>query len=376
MKIFVVDDDVTARLLALDALRESGHELRELATGAALLEAATEGPDLILLDIEMPGMDGIAACRALCQEGLDPARVIFVSSHDDLETRLAAYDAGGSDYLVKPYAAQELVLKVRVAEAMLGQRADLAAQASYARDTAFTAMAAMGEMGSVLHFLRASFACREPEALARAMFDSLADLGLPGLVEIRLPDGRHDYSSQGACTPLEVSILGHAEGMGRIFQFRDRLVVNYPGLTLVVNRLPLDDPDRIGRLRDHLALMVEGASEKVLAQGHEQRRQQQAGMLQALAADLGQTLLSIDGRQAETRMRALQIDSDYLEELVRAFVHLGLTDAQENALAAMAEHTHLQLAHLLDEDHGISDHLRAVAEQLRQLGAGEVPAPD
>jgi hypothetical protein len=70
-------------------------------------------------------------------------------------------------------------------------------------------------------------------------------------------------------------------------------------------------------------------------------------------------------------MHALEIDTAYQEELVSAFVHLGLTDAQENALAGMAERHHLQLANLLDEEYVISDRLRAVAEQLRQLGAME-----
>jgi len=100
------------------------------------------GVDLILLDIEMPGMDGISTCRHLFGEGLDQTLVIFVSGHDDLEQRLAAYEAGGSDFIVKPYAPQELVRKVQLAGELRRQRADLANQASYARETAFTAMAA------------------------------------------------------------------------------------------------------------------------------------------------------------------------------------------------------------------------------------------
>lgn len=374
MKIFVVDDEAHARMLALDALSELGHETCELDSGSALLQAMDEVPDLILLDIEMPGMDGISACRHLFGEGIDQTQVIFVSGHDDLEHRLAAYEAGGSDFIVKPYAPQELLRKVHLAGECRRQRADLAAQAGMARDTAFTAMAAMGEMGNVLHFLRASFACREPRQLAEIMLATLAEYGLTGLVGIRLPGGDHCYSPQGPCSPLEGSILSHAVGMDRIFQFRDRMVVNYPAITLVVHQLPMDDPDRIGRLRDHLALLAEGASEKVQAMIQEQRSQAQAKVIQAAVAELGQTLLSIDSNQAETRLRALQIDSDYLEELVRGFVHLGLSEAQEEFLAQMAERTHMQLASLLHEDHGISDRLREVAGQLRQLGSQD-PGP-
>jgi len=374
MKVFVVDDDELARLLANDALGGLGHEIRELETGSALQAAAEEAPDLILLDIEMPDMDGISACRALRQAGHDHPFIIFISSHDDLENRLAAYDAGGSDFIAKPYDPQELAQKVRIAEVILQQRTQLTAQASYACDTAFTAMASMGEMGNVLHFLRASFSCRTPEQLATAVLHTLQEFGLQGMLDMRLPSGKLCFSSQGECTPLEVSILAHAESMDRIFQFRDRLVLNYPALTLVVHKLPLHEPERVGRQRDHLALLAEGASEKIQAMILEQHRQAQASGIHAAVAELSQTLIAIESNQAETRMRALQIDSDYLEALVSAFVHLGLTDAQENALAGMAERSHLQLTTLLDDDYTISNRLRAVAEQLRQLGTLETGA--
>lgn len=374
MKVFVVDDEETARLLAIDALQGLGHELRELEDGSALVAAAEETPDLILLDIEMPRMDGLSACRALRQAGHDHPVVLFVSSHDDLENRLAAYDAGGCDLIAKPYDPQELSQRVRIAEGVLQQRTELSAQASYARETAFTAMASMGEMGNVLHFLRASFTCGTPEQLARAMLDTLQEFGLQGMLEMRLPSGKLCFSSQGECTPLEVSILAHAERMDRIFQFRDRLVLNYPALTLVVHNLPLQESERVGRLRDHLALLAEGASEKLQAMILEQHRQTQASGIHAAVAELSQTLIAIESNQAETRMRALQIDADYLEALVGAFVHLGLTDAQENTLAEMAERSHLKLTTLLDEDYTISNRLRSVAEQLRQLGTLETGA--
>ncbi len=295
MKIFVVDDDATARLLVVDALHGLGHDIHELGTATALLDAVDQNPDLVLLDIEMPEMDGIRACGALRQRDVHQPRVMFVSSHDDLDSRLAAYDAGGNDFIVKPFTPQELVQKVQNTAALLTQRTELAARASFAQETAFTAMASMGEMGKVLHFLRVSFACREAEQLSRALLDTLHEFDLHGLVQIRLLDEIRCLSSQGECTPLECSILSHAAGMDRIFQFRDRLVLNYPGLTLVAQNLPLDDADRVGRLRDHLALLAEGASEKVQAIIHEKQRQSQSGVIRNVVAELSQTLLALEG---------------------------------------------------------------------------------
>ncbi|MBV5333424.1 response regulator, partial [bacterium] len=78
-------------------------------------------------------------------------------------------------------------------------------------------------------------------------------------MQLRVQGHSHSYSSQGKCSPLETSILDHAKGMERIFQFHDRLAINYPGITLLALALPLENPDQVGRLRDHLATLAEGA---------------------------------------------------------------------------------------------------------------------
>ena len=189
MKIFVVDDDPTARMIAVDQLNQPSYEVRELDSGEALLAAMQDTPDLILLDIEMAGMDGIAACYSLRQAGEEHAQVIFVSFCDDIETRLAAYDAGGNDFIVKPYDAEELAQKARVAEGLLIRRTVLVDQAQYARNAAFTAMSSMAEMAVLQDFLRASFNCQTQGELSRAICNAMEQYGLQGLVELR-DDGR------------------------------------------------------------------------------------------------------------------------------------------------------------------------------------------
>lgn len=261
MNLLIVDDDAVARMIALESLAgETDLVCRECADGEAMLAALAATPaDLVLLDIEMPGMDGITACRAMRAAGHAATQVMFVSVHNDLETRLAAYDAGGNDFIVKPYEPAELRRKVAVARQIAACRAGLTQQVQEAARTAFTAMSAMGEMGSVLDTLRAFSSCETPAALAQKLLSGTQAFGLEGFVELRTAEGRLCDAWHGQCTPLECSILEHASSMDRLFQFRDRLVVNYPGVTLLVQALPLADPERLGRLRDHLATLVEAA---------------------------------------------------------------------------------------------------------------------
>ncbi|MBV5333423.1 response regulator, partial [bacterium] len=78
-------------MIVLDQLDDARYSIQEFVDGPSLLAAMSDPPDLILLDIEMPGMNGLSACRALRQQGYDQVQVIFVSGRDDMESRLAAY---------------------------------------------------------------------------------------------------------------------------------------------------------------------------------------------------------------------------------------------------------------------------------------------
>ena len=369
MKIFAVDDDPVARMIVVDLLNDPRYTVREFVDGISLLAAMGEAPDLILLDIKMPGIDGIATCHALRRAGYEQTQVIFVSARDDLETRLAAYDAGGSDFILKPYAGQELVQKVRVAEHFLSSRSDLSQQARSAQQTAFTAMSSMGEMGVVLHFLRDSFACDTPERLAQAALAALREYNLPCLLQLRLATGQHSYSNQGECSPLEKSILDHAASMGRIFQFGNRLAITYPGVTLLVLALPLADPDRVGRLRDHLAILVEGADARLDAMESTQRQLEQARGIDQAVIVLSEALEEVSRNQARVRVQAMEIDRYYLEDLVHAFVQYGLSDDQESALTQMAQRSHMRINNLRDVDSSLGEKLRTITEQLKTLVA-------
>ncbi len=371
LKIFVVDDDPAARLIVSFGLDNPKFEIFEFEGGKACLDAMDQDPDVVLLDVEMPGMNGIEVCKAIRAEGYGETQVIFISSHDDLETRLSAYDGGGNDFMVKPYATEELMHKVMIAERAREAKLGLSSQASFAQQTAFTAMSSMGEMGVVLEFMKKSFSCPTQEALAQAMIEALSQYGLQSLLEFRVSGKDHCYSSQGICSALESSILGHASSLQRIFQFSDRLAINYPHVTVLVLNLPLDDPDRIGRLRDHLAILAEAGEARLVAIASETQRLAQAEGISRAVKDLTKALAEVETRQGQNRLRSLESTNAFQEELERAFVHLGLSEGQEAALLDMARKAMARIVELLDEDKSLGDHLRSITDELQQFAAGE-----
>lgn len=375
LEVFLVDDDPTARAVTAFHLENIAAHITEFDTGTACLNALdpTAPPDIVILDVDMPGIDGIEVCARVRGAGANDTEVIFISAHDDLETRLRAYDAGGNDYLIKPFVPEDLRHKLEVARRAILARREAADHAQSARTAAFSAMSTMSEMGVIVEFMRASFACETPEALGALLSEALKQYGLNGFV--RLHDERIGcwYASTSCCTALEASILDHLQDMERIFQFRNRLSINFSHVTLLIPDLPLDEPERTGRLRDHLAVLVEGAEARFLALASETHRLAQARSVRTAAAALSDMLEDIEQQRAGFRNRLLAVGYDQQVALSKAFLYLELSETQEEALSAQAQKTIEQISHLQDCDIAIGQRLREVAERIRT--ATEDPKP-
>ncbi len=111
-EILVVDDDIQIRRLLVTLLTAGSYHVRAAACAAESLRLATEQPpDLIILDLMMPGMNGIDACRALREWFKGP--ILFLTVNDSDRSIISALDAGGDDYLTKPFSSGELLARMR-----------------------------------------------------------------------------------------------------------------------------------------------------------------------------------------------------------------------------------------------------------------------
>ncbi|MFI9722716.1 response regulator [Streptomyces sp. NPDC052396] len=114
-RVLVVDDDPTVSEVVAGYLGRAGFAVERAADGpAALRLAATARPDLVLLDLMLPGMDGLEVCRSLRADG--PVPVIMLTARGDEEDRILGLEVGADDYVTKPFSPRELVLR---AEAVL-----------------------------------------------------------------------------------------------------------------------------------------------------------------------------------------------------------------------------------------------------------------
>jgi two-component system response regulator MprA len=155
--VLVVDDDAAVRDSVADVLEVEGYEVHTARDGKqALIAVVDTEPDLVVLDVLMPGLDGLAVCRTLRRQG-DRTPILMLTARDSVGDRVDGLDAGADDYLVKPFDPQELLARLRA----LLRRAYPEGPLAYA-DLTLEPEARRGRRGSrVIQFSETEFALLE-----------------------------------------------------------------------------------------------------------------------------------------------------------------------------------------------------------------------
>ena len=124
MRILVVDDDRPVREALQRALALAGYEVEAVADGeAALARMAQAVPDAVVLDVGLPGVDGLEVCRRLRRLG-NRVPILILTARDAVDDRIDGLDAGADDYMVKPIDLDELAARLRAIERRANGRAD------------------------------------------------------------------------------------------------------------------------------------------------------------------------------------------------------------------------------------------------------------
>ena len=134
-RVLIVEDDAPVRRMLERSLAAEGFEVRAAADGgAALAMVEDSAPDLVVLDVTMPGLSGIDVCRRLRAKGLSGG-ILMLTARDAVEDRVHGLDAGADDYLVKPFAIAEVVARLH---ALTRRGRDLSDRLSFAGITLVT----------------------------------------------------------------------------------------------------------------------------------------------------------------------------------------------------------------------------------------------
>lgn len=331
-KILVVDDNTDNRELLEDIFEET-YEVISAESGQRCLElCATEKPDIILLDVNMPQMDGYEACRRL-KENPDSALipVVFVTALASPEERLKGYEAGAEDYVTKPFVdeiMEEIVHKVLERR---HQMIEFEEKNKEAMSTAYQAMTSSSELGQIIQYLQDSFNFKSPQALANGLLSTMENFGLNCCVNIRC--GYKDEFFACERDSIEARVFENFRDGERVINFGARTLVNGQHISLLVKNMPLDKPDVYGRIKDHLVVLISGSEacakslEIELRLDEERRSGLQMVILKS--QDEIKEIRSIVEQQEVATSRVVDALSNRFEELIFS---LGLEEDQEKMI--------------------------------------------
>jgi len=371
-RILVVDDNAVISGMLAVTLGTGGHAVVEAESGfeaLAHLEAQVDTPpDVVFLDIEMAGINGYETCRRI--KAMDAGRtipVIFLSGHDGLEDRLQAFDAGGDDFMAKPFAPEEVLRKAAVAVRHRRHQAAAREDSSAAIGAAMTAMSSLGETGAAVRFANEALRCRSFRALADAVVEAMASYALDCHVQLRGGNITVTRTARGAASPLEESVIDKVKETGRIFSFKNRMVVNYDTVSLLVTDMPLDNPDFCGRIRDHAAMIAEAA---VLALDNIAMRKAAIERTRELQEVAHMTVAAVDTLRQNYRelQMATRVNLEGMVTEIETMYHrLGLTPSQEDTISDAVRGATDQVVDLFEGGIEIDQSLGAVVGRLQNV---------
>jgi DNA-binding response OmpR family regulator len=337
--IMIVDDDPVVAGMLGASLAAAGYHVVELNSGEEALARLNGGagandeppPDIVFLDIEMGmGIDGYETCRRLrTAAATRHLPVIFLSSHDEPDERLCAYDAGGSDFMAKPFIPAEVLRKARLAVRQQRRQQAMEAENRSFSDQVSSALTGYSDSEITLRFNRGALGCRSLHALTLLIIESMGAFDIHCHVQLRSPGATLTLTPEGPASPLEESVIAISRSIDRVFSFQNRLIVNYDSVSLLVTNMPVADEVLCGRIRDQAAVIAEVAE---LAVGNINLRSDAILRAEELRK------LAEASRQAVEDLRASYRDQQLLTRLEfetmtntieGMYVHLGLSNNQE-----------------------------------------------
>lgn len=290
------------------------------------------------------GCQDVAALKAFVDDR-DADKVATVVHADGLDTDACSdlFDAGIYD-VVDSGQSGMLPARLKKAAGVLKTKADLLVRANRANEMAFSAMANTADLGACLQFFMKSVECEDFPSLGKLFFETMNHFHIDCVLQIRSDFGLVNLAPKGAPGEFEVLLLSHLKDRGRFFDHKQRTIVNYESISLLIKDMPVDDPVKYGQIKDNILTVVEAvdmktreldnfqalANEKELMKRIVQRVQT---MVKGVDESFNKVIKDIAG-VVETMVQSTEeiipqlMMSEEQESSIEAIMQRGITDTQ------------------------------------------------
>jgi len=334
--LLVDDDEMTYRLLSAAIGKDYQVEYRGSGE-AALSDIQQLDTKIVLLDIQMgDGLDGYETCRLL-RERLSSSElyIIFLSGLEKLEEIAEAYGAGGDDYIVKPFSADMLLQKLKLAQDRINNMSQMRDELDQARAITMNVMGVSSDLGQVIHFLTACNQLASFSEVAKQIALILDGWGLKVTVQVRSDFELINFSLSGPVHPLEEKLIGAAREGGRIVDVAERTFFNFNCVSVFIKNMPVDNPEKYGNFKDNVAILIDGANGRVETLKTLVKLAHQHEIISKVINELSTALTNFESQNSENKdhfYNVFELLSIHIED---SFSFFDLSENQEGNLRAM-----------------------------------------
>ena len=331
-RVLAVDDEPYNLEIIEEILEDLQFELKLACSGPECLAVVEDfAPQVILLDVSMPKMNGYEVCKAL-KGNPNTAHIIvmFVSARGTVEERMEGYSVGAEDYIVKPFGQNELKAKLKHLNQVILEKENLEQQVEDATSTAFNAMANSSEMGQIVNYIESIALIDNVPELGRALVSCLKSFDLQSNLEFRFDDAPPEhFASYGNCSPIVIELFDMLKNKGRLHEFSHRILVNYELISMLILNMPDHDPDKHGRIRDHVCFLVSVTEQQFRAILTRQKLESQQAKFNDVAEMLHRKFHDLIDLLNTNRVSNEAVFKQLQEELEERIPSMGLDEDQE-----------------------------------------------
>ena len=358
-------DDEPVNLTIMEELLQDNYELITVNSGEGCLQQVEiQKPDLILLDVNMPEIDGLETCARLKADAKTAEiPIIFVSALASQAELMAGYEAGGDDYITKPFSEEILQKKLQIVFASQQRKQELKQISDQAVEALRDNLSDTDELGMVIEFLHQCQTVSTLDELARNVFDCLREFELDSSLLILDEPENRIWFSDDIKRPMESQILASLRGQDSVVSFGTRLAISSDHATILVRNLPAGQ-EKIARVRGYLTILIGGLDSRIDAMQRENRLDQRGQLLARVLQATRDNLGSIDDLHQQQKTRSGEIISALGVEIEKSIVKLNLTKQQENALMRIIESSAVQIESVYDDSLKFDHQFQDVIEDL------------
>ena len=323
-------------------------------------------PEVIILDINMPGMDGFDACDTIKNRpDLADIDILFLSSNDSTDSIIQGFGSGAVDYIVKPYNPEVLKIKIRNIIELRKKNKALQKSKDLADDLVHTVMSKSGSLGIVVNFLRSTFTVPTLKELLESTVDAFFLNGLNVVVYFKTDNFRDAMSSSGEPTLLEADLLDRLCGHEAPFiEHNGKLFIIQKHIVVLIKNFPEVEAKSSG-LRDYAMILLEGANSRINQLANSSSRH--IGNVRKLGESVYNAKHQLDDiheRHEKLKEKNIQVLDHMASSLEHSLFSMGLSDEQEKEISGIIGAGINETLSLIDDTIKTDDEIKNIIYNL------------